>query len=65
MVLHPPVMHMALFTMAGFVITLIAEWLATDMLDWWAYAERMPTLPLLQWMILPPLVIWFVQPQFA
>jgi hypothetical protein len=70
-VLQPSAVQVALFTMVGVVITVIGEWLATDMMGWWVYAERMPTLPLLgtgllplsQWIILPPLVVWFVQRQ--
>lgn len=72
-VLQPSAKQVALFTMTGIVITLIAEWAATEMLGWWSYAERMPTLPLLgtgllpllQWMILPPLVVWFVRRQLT
>jgi hypothetical protein len=72
-VLQPSAVHVAIFTMVGVVITVVAEWVAADMLGWWAYADRMPTvpllgtglLPLLQWMILPPLVVWFVQRQLT
>ncbi len=66
-------MQVAAFTITGIVVTVIAEWVATERLRLWAYADRMPVLPLLgtgllpllQWMILPPLVVWFVQRQIT
>lgn len=72
-VLEPSATQVAVFAMVGIVITMIAEWVATEMLGWWAYADQMPTLPLLgtvllpllQWMILPPLVVWFVRRQLT
>ena len=53
----------------GLVITTFMEWLATDVLDRWQYAPNMPELPILgtgllpilQWLILPPLILWFVR----
>lgn len=70
---EPSAMQVAVFVMVGIVVTVIVEWLATEVLGWWAYAEQMPMLPLLgtgllpllQWMILPPLVVWFVQHQIT
>ncbi len=72
-VLGPSGTQVVIFTMTGVAVTVIAEWVAREMLQSWAYADRMPTLPLLgtgllpllQWMILPPLVVWFVQRQLA
>lgn len=72
-VLGPSPMQVASFTITGIVVTVIAEWVATERLRLWAYADRMPALPLLgtgllpllQWMILPPLVVWFVQRQIT
>ena len=72
-VLQPSAKQVAIFTTLGVVITVVGEWLGTEMLGWWSYAERMPTLPLLgtgllpllQWMILPPLVVWFVRRQLT
>jgi hypothetical protein len=58
-------MQVAAFTITGIVVTVIVEWVATERLRLWAYTDRMPTLPLLQWMILPPLAVWFVQRQLA
>lgn len=72
-VLQPSAPQVFVFTMTGIVVTVIAERVATELLYLWTYADRMPTLPLLstgllpllQWMILPPLVIWFVQRQLT
>ena len=72
-VLAPSTMQVAGFTMTGVVVTVIAERVVTKTLQSWAYADHMPTLPLLgtgllpllQWMTLPPLVVWFVQRQLT
>ena len=72
-VLRPSAMQVVIFTMTGIVVTMIAEWVATEQLHMWAYADRMPTLPLLgtgllpllQWIVLPPLVVWFVKRQLT
>lgn len=72
-VLGPSAMQVVIFTMTGTVVTVIVEWVATEQLRMWAYAEQIPTLPLLgtgllpllQWLILSPLVLWFVQRQLA
>jgi hypothetical protein len=61
------------FTAAGVAITIGMERLATGPLGRWAYAERMPIVPLvdvglsplLQWVVLPPLVVWFVHRQLT
>jgi hypothetical protein len=61
------------FVGAGVVITIVMERLATGPLGRWAYAERMPIVPLadvglsplLQWFVLPPLIVWFVRRQLT
>jgi len=61
------------FVAVGVVITIILEALATGPLERWSYAPSMPTLPVLgtgllplfQWILLPPLMIWFVRRQLA
>ncbi len=61
------------FLAVGLTITLILEWLATHIQRRWAYAPSMPLLPLLgigvapllQWVVLPPLVAWFVRRQLT
>ncbi len=69
----PLAIHPRIFTATGIVTTVITGSMATEVLGWWAYADRMPALPLLgtgllpllQWMILPPLVLWFVRRQLT
>lgn len=59
------------YLVAGLVITIGMEWLATEILDRWQYASNMPELPLLgtgllpilQWVVLPPLILWVVRRQ--
>ena len=70
----PSRLQMLGFIAAGVMITVAIEHLATQSVDpaWgWRYADPMPTLPvigvgltpLLQWLLLPPLAIWFVRRQ--
>ena len=52
---------------------IIVEALATGPLKRWTYDEAMPRLPilgigllpLLQWLLLPPLVVWIVRRQIS
>jgi len=61
------------FVAVGVVITIILEALATGPLERWSYTPSMPTLPILrtgilplfQWILLPPLTVWFVRRQLA
>ena len=70
-VLRPTTKQMVVFSGVGIVITIVAEYLATTQ-GWtwgWVYADAMPVVPiigtglspLLQWVVLPPLTIWFVR----
>lgn len=67
MTVTPTVTYLA----AGLVITIVMERLAIDVWDRWQYAPNMPELPLLgtgllpllQWLILPPLILWIVRQQ--
>ena len=70
----PSRVQMLGFIAAGVVITVAIEHIATQSMDpaWgWRYADTMPTVPvvgvgltpLLQWILLPPLAIWFVRRQ--
>ena len=61
----------AAFLAFGVLATVALEWLATNLWDRWQYAPRMPVVPglgtglapLLQWLLLPPLLIWIVRRQ--
>jgi hypothetical protein len=61
------------FVVAGLLVTIVTERLATGPLGRWAYAEGMPLVPLLevglspllQWIVLPLLVVWFVRRQLT
>ena len=70
----PSRVQMLGFIAAGVIITVAIELFATQSMDpaWgWRYADAMPTVPvvgvgltpLLQWILLPPLTIWFVRRQ--
>ena len=62
-----------LFAAIGVGITMVTEWLATGVLARWAYASEMPVIPgletgllaVLQWIALPPLVVWLVRRQLT
>lgn len=63
--------QISVYTLIGIVITVVFEALATGSLGIWAYAKSMPTIPflgtgmvpLLMWILMPPLTIWFVKRQ--
>ncbi len=65
--------QISIFILVGIAITMIFEALATGALNRWKYGTSMPTLPflgtgllpLLQWIVLPPIVIWFVKRQLS
>ncbi|MEX0272036.1 hypothetical protein AB3R30_23195 [Leptolyngbyaceae cyanobacterium UHCC 1019] len=70
---RPSRKQVGIFTLVGVVITVVFEALATGPLDRWAYAESMPTLPLLgtglvslaMWLLVPHLTVWFVKRQIS
>lgn len=72
-ILRPTTRHVAGFAAAGVTITLVIEWLATGVLDRWEYSDAMPELPILgtgllpvlQWIVLSPLIVWFVRRQLG
>jgi hypothetical protein len=72
-IMQPSKSDIAIFIGVGLVATIIFETLATGVLERWAYSDAMPRLPvlgtgllpLLQWLALPPLVLWFVRRQIA
>jgi ABC-type Fe3+-siderophore transport system permease subunit len=61
------------FILVGVVITVVFEALATRVFHTWQYAELMPILPflgtgllpLLQWTLIPPIILWFVKRQLS
>lgn len=70
-VVEPRARQIALFVAIGLIVTLVIEYLAVRS-DWgWRYASSMPLVPLLgaglapvlQWIVLPPLALWFVRRQ--
>ena len=74
-VLAPSWREVAGFVSAGVAITAMIEWLATrgHWTQTWAYSSAMPLIPgvgiglapLLQWVIVPPIALWFVRRQSA
>ncbi len=72
-IMQPSRLGIAIFLGVGVVVTIIFEALATGMFERWAYSVAMPRLPilgtgllpLLQWLALPPLVLWFVRRQIG
>lgn len=72
-IVTPTVASVLGFIGMGLALTAAIERLATGPLNSWAYAETMPVVPLLeiglapflQWILLPPFVVWFVRRQLA
>jgi hypothetical protein len=72
-ILQPSPSQIGGFIAVGVVITIAFETLAAGFLERWNYSPLMPTLPilgtglvpLLQWILLPPLTIWFVRRQLT
>jgi hypothetical protein len=70
-VLHPRLRDVLVLLSVGQVMNALFEWLNTEVWQRWAYIPAMPTVPLLgtglapvlQWLFLPPLVIWIVRRQ--
>jgi hypothetical protein len=66
-----PISSTVTYLASGVVITIFMEWLATEVWDRWEYASIMPELPILgtgmlpmlQWLILPPLILWVARQQ--
>ena len=70
-VTRPSLWQVGAFSAFAVAITVGLEWHATVIAERWAYAEHMPVLPvigtgllpILQWVILPPLIVWLVYRQ--
>lgn len=71
-ILRPAARQVVAFLAVGLLITLAVERWSLAM-GRWAYAPLMPVvpvveiglLPALQWLVLPPLVVWFVRRQLT
>ena len=69
----PSAAQVAWFVGIGLGISTALEWVAIHVQGRWAYGASMPIIPILQiglapvlqWLILPPLVVWFVTRQLA
>jgi hypothetical protein len=69
----PSVLQVACFVGIGLGISTPLEWVAIHVQGRWAYGASMPIVPVLQiglapvlqWLILPPLIVWFVTRQLA
>jgi hypothetical protein len=63
----------ATFVASGLAMTIIFEWFATQVFHRWAYGDRMPLIPLIgigivpvvQWVVIPLLCVWFVRRQLT
>ena len=72
-ILLPRKQDLPIFVGVGVLATILSETLATGSLGRWAYTDAMPRvpiigtglLPLLQWLVIPPLVLWFVRRQIG
>jgi hypothetical protein len=61
------------FTGLGLAATILFEILATQVWHRWHYSDLMPTIPVLEvglipilmWILLPPLILWFVRRQLT
>lgn len=70
---QPNAWQIAGFIGVGVSITIVLEALATKVLGRWQYGDLMPTLPILgtgllpvlQWVFLPLLILWFVRRQLT
>ena len=68
---RPTRLNVAAFAGVGVAITIVLEILSTKVWSRWAYSDAMPVIPgidvgvipIAQWLILPPLVLWIVRRQ--
>lgn len=68
---RPTGITLSAFVAIGLVVTIALEYWATQIGARWEYAEAIPQLPLLgtglapllQWLLIPPLLVWLVRKQ--
>ena len=71
--LRPTRRHVAGFVAAGVTITVVLEIVFTRVWHRWSYSDLMPVVPvlgvglspILQWVVLPPVIVWFVRRQLT
>ncbi len=72
-ILHPRASHVVGFMAVGVAITIALELISTRVWHRWSYSDLMPVLPgidvgltpVLQWVLLPPLLVWIVRRQLT
>jgi hypothetical protein len=72
-ILAPTWRDVAAFVAFGLAATILLEWINTGPLDRWSYSPAMPVIPILdvglsplvQWMLLPPALLWIVRRQLT
>lgn len=72
-ILHPTRLQFGLFIGLGVFWSVAVEIVATKVLHRWAYSNSMPLLPglnigivpIMQWILILPLVVWFVRRQLT
>lgn len=65
----PSLLNITLFTLSGLGYTIYSEIINTRIKDSWSYTDLMPIVPIieiggmpfLQWLLIPPLLIWLMQ----
>jgi len=70
-ILRPAPFQLALFMAVGVGLTIGFEYYYTQITQRWTYSELMPLVPpfgtglspLIQWLVIPPLVLWFTRRQ--
>lgn len=70
-IVQPALRPSVTFIAVGIAVTVAFEWWATQQAGRWTYAESMPRipwlqtglLPLLQWLLIPPILLWMVRRQ--
>jgi hypothetical protein len=68
---RPSVLTMAIYLGAGIGITVVFEYVSVYRLHRWGYGPSMPivagigALPLLQWLVLPPIILWLARRYLA